>query len=69
MSAGVDRDVAVSPINSMMLSTEATFMELYRRGCISAEANAPRRRESTLNIPTLLWDHHHVLRSAFGTST
>ena len=50
MSAGCGRDEAVSSVNSMMLPTEATFMELYGRGGITADANATRRN---LNVKGL----------------
>ena len=46
MSAGVDRDVAVSSINSMMLPTET----MCGRESISAEANATHRN---LNVKGL----------------
>ena len=50
MSAGVDRDMAVSSVNYMMLPTETTFMKLYGRGGITADANAIRRN---LNVKGL----------------
>ena len=50
IGAGCDRGEAVRSVNSMMLPTEATFMELYGRGGITADANATRR---SLNVKGL----------------